>query len=79
MKVEQTLQSVHEFRETQLELERSNSRTEHLQSQNEVLSLTLEESKSMANRLHLALSKYESNNSALTLGLGYCDQMVEVE
>ena len=64
-------------RELELDLERSNSRASHLRSQNEVLSLALDESKSTTERLSVLLAKYESNNAALNLTLNYCDHMVE--
>ncbi|TRY69370.1 hypothetical protein TCAL_03782 [Tigriopus californicus] len=66
-----------QVRELKMELERATSKMEHLRSQNEVLTLTLEDSKSLTDRLTVLLGKYESNAGALQLGLNYCDHMVE--
>lgn len=66
-----------QVRELKMELERATSKVEHLRSQNEVLTLTLEDSKSLTDRLTVLLGKYESNAGALQLGLNYCDHMVE--
>ena len=63
--------------ELSLELDKAKTRCEHLRSQNEVLSLTLEDSKSLTDRLSVLLGRHESNNTALQLALNYCDQMVE--
>ncbi|XP_038076690.1 colorectal mutant cancer protein-like isoform X2 [Patiria miniata] len=64
-------------REIEVELERLNSKIDHLRSQNDLLQLTLEESKSNADRLTLLTGKYESNNTALQLAVNYADQTVE--
>ncbi|CAH1251535.1 MCC [Branchiostoma lanceolatum] len=63
--------------EFEVEIERLNSRIEHLKSQNDLLQLTLEESKANANRFSMLCGKYESNNTALQLALSYSDQMLE--
>lgn len=65
------------IRELQLELDRATSRAEHLRSQNDVLGLTLEDSKSLTDRLTVLLGRHESNNAALQLALNYCDYMIE--
>ena len=65
------------IRELELELERVSTRGEHLKSQNEVLELTLHDSKSLTDKLTVLLGKYESNYTALQLALNYCDHMVE--
>ncbi|GFY75819.1 colorectal mutant cancer protein [Trichonephila inaurata madagascariensis] len=65
------------IREFEVEMERLNSRIEHLKSQNDLLSLTLEESKGQCDRLSVLIGKYESNNTALQLALSYSDQAIE--
>lgn len=66
--------SVVEYR---LELERVQSRADHLRAQNDTLVLTLVESKAHAERLSVLVGKYESNATALALALGYSDQALE--
>ncbi|CAL8130718.1 unnamed protein product [Orchesella dallaii] len=63
------------LREVEIEIDRLNSRIDHLRSQNDVLTLNLEDAKSHADRLTELLGKYESNNVALQLALRYSDQM----
>lgn len=65
------------IREFEVEMERLNSRIEHLKSQNDLLNLTLEESKCQCDRLSVLIGKYESNNTALQLALSYSDQAIE--
>lgn len=65
------------IKEFEVEMERLNSRIEHLKSQNDVLNLTLEESKCQCDRLSVLIGKYESNNTALQLALSYTDQAIE--
>ncbi len=69
------VQKCHE--ELELEMEKITSHVEHLKSQNHVLSLALQESKSTCDSLTELLGKYESNNTALQLSLSYCDSMIE--
>jgi hypothetical protein len=69
------VQKCHE--ELELEMEKITSHVEHLKSQNRVLSLALQESKSTCDSLTELLGKYESNNTALQLSLSYCDSMIE--
>ncbi|GAB6027868.1 hypothetical protein CHUAL_002085 [Chamberlinius hualienensis] len=64
-------------REFELEMERMNSRLDHIKSQNDLLSLNLEESKSHCDRLSVLIGKYESNNTALQLALSYSDQALD--
>ena len=64
-------------REFEVEMERLNSKIEHLKSQNDLLQLSLEESKSNADRLTMLVGKYESNNTALQLAVNYSDQAIE--
>lgn len=59
------------LREVEIEIDRLNSRIDHLRSQNDVLTLNLEDAKSHADRLTVLLGKYESNNVALQLTLRY--------
>lgn len=47
------------------------SRIEHLKSQNDLLTITLEECKSNAERMSMLVGKYESNATALRLALQY--------
>lgn len=63
--------------EFEIEFERLQSKIDSLKSQNDLLSLTLEESKSQSDRLSVLIGKYESNNTALQLGLNYSDQIIE--
>ncbi|XP_014681705.1 PREDICTED: colorectal mutant cancer protein-like isoform X2 [Priapulus caudatus] len=63
--------------EFEVEIERLNGRIEHLKSQNDLLNLTLEESKSQCERLTVLMGKYESNNTALQLAVSYSDQAIE--
>jgi len=64
-------------KEFEIEIEKISSHVEHLKSQNHVLSLTLEESKATCDGLTELLGRYESNNTALQIGLSYCDHMIE--
>ena len=41
------------------------------------MNLSLEESRATCESLTELLGKYESNNTALSLALSYCDHMVE--
>ena len=60
-----------------MEFERLQSKIDHLKSQNDLVNLTLEESKAHCDRLSVLIGKYESNNTALQLALSYADQMQE--
>ncbi|CAH1787963.1 unnamed protein product [Owenia fusiformis] len=71
---EMTENKVQEF---EIEVERLNSRIDHLKSQNDYLGITLEESKSHSNRLTELIGKYESNNTALQLAMNYSDHAIE--
>lgn len=59
------------LREVEIEIDRLNSRIDHLRSQNDVLTLNLEDAKCHADRLTVLLGKYESNNVAFQLTLRY--------
>ncbi|KAK7497841.1 hypothetical protein BaRGS_00010975 [Batillaria attramentaria] len=63
--------------EYRLELDRVQSRADHLRAQNDTLALTLAESKAHAERLSGLVGKYESNATALTMALSYSDQALE--
>ncbi|KAK7096303.1 colorectal mutant cancer protein-like isoform X2 [Littorina saxatilis] len=63
--------------EYRLELDRVQSRADHLRAQNDTLALTLSESKAHAERMSSLVGKYESNATALTLALSYSDQALE--
>lgn len=65
------------LRELALEFDRLKSHASHVESQNQVLELSLEDSKSLNDKFSVALSKRESNESVLTLSLHYCDAIIE--
>ncbi|XP_022246747.1 colorectal mutant cancer protein-like isoform X2 [Limulus polyphemus] len=64
-------------REFEVELERLNSKIEHLKSQNDLLTITLEESRGQCDRMSVLLGKYESNNTALQLAISCSEQTME--
>ena len=55
------------LQEFEIEMERLSSRIEHLKSQNEVLTLTLTESKNHCDNLTVLIGKYESNHTGLEI------------
>ena len=65
------------IRDFEVELERLTSKIDHLKSQNDLLTLTLEESKAHCDRLTVLIGKYESNNTALQLAISFSDQALE--
>ncbi|XP_027023813.2 colorectal mutant cancer protein isoform X3 [Tachysurus fulvidraco] len=65
------------LREFEVETERLHSRIEHLKSQNDLLTITLEECKNNAERMSMLMGKYESNATALRLALHYSEQCIE--
>ena len=65
------------LRELAFEFDRLKSHASHVESQNQVLELSLEDSKSLNDKFSVALSKRESNESVLTLSLHYCDAIIE--
>ncbi|XP_078735470.1 colorectal mutant cancer protein-like isoform X2 [Lampetra fluviatilis] len=65
------------LREFEVEMERLNSRIEHLKSQNDLLTITLEECKNNAERMSMLVGKHESNSTALRLALQYSEQCIE--
>ena len=60
-----------------INIERLESRMAHLQSQNDLLQLSLDESKQNAERLSLLCGKYESNSTAWSLALQNTEQLIE--
>ncbi|XP_032228543.1 colorectal mutant cancer protein isoform X2 [Nematostella vectensis] len=71
-------QADRKLKEYELEMERLRSKVDHLQAQNNVISLSLEESRENADKMCILMGKYESNNTALQLALSYCDNVIEV-
>ena len=69
--------SENKIREFEIEFERLTSKIDHLKSQNDLLTLTLEESKGHCDRLTVLMGKYESNNTALQLAMNYSEQVLE--
>ena len=65
------------IRELEIEFERLTSKIDHLKSQNDLLGLTLEESKAHSDHLSVLMGKYESNNTALQMAIAYSDQSLE--
>jgi hypothetical protein len=65
------------LKEYELEIERLNCTVEHLQSQINVLLLSLEESREIAEKMCVLMGKYESNNTASQLSLSFCDKVIE--
>ena len=65
------------IRELEIEFERLTSKIDNLKSQNDLLALTLEESKAHCDHLTVLIGKYESNNTALQLAISYSDQSLE--
>lgn len=53
------------------------ARIDHLKSQNDVLNITLTESKAHCDHLSILMGKYESNSSALQLTVTTLDMTVE--
>ena len=69
--------SVNTVREFEIELETLQSKVDHLKSQNDLLTLTLEESKAHCDHVTMLIGKYESNGTAFQLALSYSDQALE--
>ena len=66
------------LQEFEIEMERLSSRIEHLKSQNEVLTLTLTESKNHCDNLTVLIGKYESNHTAQQIVISYLDNMIDI-
>ena len=60
-----------------MNVQRVDSRLAHMQSQNDLLQLSLDESKQNADRLSLLCGKYESNSCAWSLALQNTEQLIE--
>ena len=71
---ELTSSRVHEF---EIEFERLTSKIDNIRSQNEVLTLTLEESKAYSDRLTILIGRYESNHVASKIALELVDQALK--
>lgn len=61
----------------ELELERRQSRVDSLKAHNDLLTLTLDESKRHCEHLSALLGQYESNCTAYQLATGFADQALE--
>ena len=61
--------------EIDLQLAKAISQIDHLKSQNDVLELTLEDSKNTSEKLSVHLARHESNGTAMQLALAYADQV----
>jgi len=59
------------LREFEIEMERLTSKVEHLKSQNDVLTMNLQDAKGHADNLTVLLGKYESNSVAQQISLNY--------
>lgn len=70
-------QADRKLKEYELEIERLNCTVEHLQSQINVLSLSLEESRANAEKMCVLMGKYESNNTISQLSLSFSDKVIE--
>ncbi|KAJ7393974.1 hypothetical protein OS493_003645 [Desmophyllum pertusum] len=71
------VQADKKLKEYELEIEMLTSRYDHLQAQNNVISLSLEESRNNADRMSVLMGKYESNSTALQLALNFSDRVIE--
>ena len=65
------------LQEYEVEVERLKAKIDHLKSQNDVLSITLTESKAHCDHLCILMGKHESNSSALQLTVTTLDMTVE--
>lgn len=65
------------LKEYELEIEMLTSRSDHIQAQNNMISLSLEESRNNADRMSVLVGKYESNCTALKLALSFADRVIE--
>ena len=64
--------------ESRLEVDKLSARCDHLRSQNSLLNLSLEETKTTTEKLTVLLGKHEANMSAMHLAVGYGDTIIEV-
>lgn len=70
-------QADQKLKEYELEIERLKCTVEHLQSQLNVLALSLEESRDNAEKMCALMGKYESNNTISQLSLTFSDKVIE--
>ena len=63
--------------EYQLQVDKLSAKCDNVSSQNSLLNLSLEESKSTTDKLTVLLGKHESNVSAMQLAINYSDCMIE--
>ncbi|XP_068237666.1 colorectal mutant cancer protein [Palaemon carinicauda] len=72
-----TLAPHERLKEFEVEIERLHAKVDHLKAQNDVLAITLSESKAHCDRLSILMGKYESNSVALQLAVTNLDQTIE--
>lgn len=72
-----TQQSCEQVREYQTEVEGLRTKLEHIRAQNNVVALSMEESKSNSEQLSLLIGKYESQCTALQVELELCDRSID--
>lgn len=72
-----TQQSGDQIHEYQIEVERLRTKLEHIRAQNNVVALSMEESKSNSEQLSLLIGKYESQCTALQVELELCDRTID--
>lgn len=65
------------LKEFEVEIERLHAKVDHLKAQNDVLAITLSESKAHCDHLSILIGKYESNSTALQLAVTNLDQTIE--
>ncbi|XP_071542870.1 colorectal mutant cancer protein isoform X2 [Panulirus ornatus] len=65
------------LKEFEVEIERLHAKVDHLKAQNDVLAITLGESKSHCDHLSILMGKYESNSIALQMAVTNLDQTIE--
>ncbi|KAK4316300.1 hypothetical protein Pmani_012521 [Petrolisthes manimaculis] len=72
-----TLAPHERLKEFEVEIERLHAKIDHLKAQNDVLAITLNESKSHCDHLSILMGKFESNSIALQLAVSNLDQTIE--
>lgn len=72
-----TQQSGDQIQEYQIEVERLRTKLEHIRAQNNVVALSMEESKSNSEQLSLLIGKYESQCTALQVELECCYRTID--
>merc|ERR1712168_947294 len=61
----------------EINVQRVETKLAHVQSQNDLLQLSLDESRQNADRLSLLCGKYESNNCAWSLAVENTEQLIQ--